>query len=208
MNSDPPFNKRRGLSLIETTVATLLVSISLVASLNTMAFVLTTTSRDAHSQQASQLAQFLLTEIVSRPFADADNATGALGIETDETSVRATWDDCDDYHGWNSAIISNLDGVALANSLGWSCAVSVDYCTPPDPNVVSVSPTSLKRINLTLVSPSAQTYSYTTLRCAEGMLLATQMTNTNVLANAEFSLTANGKSIVSAARVQNQQESD
>ena len=196
----------RGFSLIETTVATLLVSISLVASLNTMAFVLTTTSRDAEAQRANQIAQFLLAEITSRPFADPVNATGTLGTESGEGSQRSTWDDCDDYHGWSTTTINDLDGVPLATATGWSCAVSVNYCSPTNPNVLSLSSTTLKRVNVTLTSPSSHSFSYSSLRCAAGTLLAAQAAGTDVLANVDIVLTKSGKSLVTSTRLQNQQE--
>lgn len=195
-----------GFSLIETTVATLLVSLSLVASLNTMAFVLTTTSRDAEAQRSNQIAQFLLAEITSRPFADPINATGTLGTEVGEGSVRAAWDDCDDYQGWSTSSITNLNNAPLANAIGWSCTVSVNYCNPNNPNVLSLSSTTLKRINLTLTSPSSRSFTYSSLRCAAGTLLAAQKAGSNVLANAEIVLTKDGKSLVTSTRLQNQQE--
>ncbi len=197
---------RSGFSLIETTVATVLVSISLVASLNTMAFVLTTTSRDAESQRSNQIAQFLLAEITSRPFADPVNATGSLGLEAGETSLRSAWDDCDDYHGWNTSTINDLNGSPVANANGWSCSVSVNYCSPNNPNVGSGSATTLKRINLSLVSPSSRSFTFSSLRCASGTLLKTQAAGTTVLANTEISLTKAGKSLVTSTRLQNQQE--
>lgn len=196
----------RAFSLIETTVATLLVSISLVASLNTMAFVLTTTSRDAEAQRANQIAQFLLAQITSRPFADPENATGTLGTESGDGSLRTTWDDCDDYHGWSTTTITDLGNVPLATAVGWSCAVSANYCSPTNPNTLSLGATTLKRVNLTLTSPSSRSFTYSSLRCAAGTLLAAQPTGTDVLANVDMVLTQNGKSLVTSTRVQNQQE--
>ncbi len=196
---------RGGISLIETTVATLLVSITLVTSLNTLAFVLTTTSRDAEAQRANQIAQFLLAEITSRPFEDPTNATGTLGIEAGE-SIRATWDDCDDYHGWNTSSINNLDGLPLANAAGWVSSVNVNYCSPLNPNSISASQTTLKRIDLSLVSPSAKMFSFSSLRSAAGVLQKPQATGTSVLANVEVSMTSGIKSLTTNARLQNQQE--
>ncbi len=196
----------RAFSMIETTVATLLVSISLVASLNTMAFVLTTTSRDAEAQRANQIAQFLLAEITSRPFADPVNDTGSLGTESGDGSLRTNWDDCDDYHGWSTTTITDLDGVPLATATGWSCAVSVNFCSPTNPNALSLSATTLKRVNLSLTSPSSHTFTYSSLRCTAGTLLAAQPAGTEVLANVDILLTKSGKSLVTSTRVQNQQE--
>lgn len=198
---------RCGLSLIETTVATVLVSITLVTSLNTLAFVLQATNRNAQAQRATLIAQFLLAEITSRPFEDPANASTALGIESDE-SGRSTWDDCDDYQGWSTNSIGTLDGVPLEYAAGWSCSCSVGYCMPANPNMLSTSQTTLKRVDLQLVSPAARTFSFSSLRSANGALLEAQSTGTSVLANVEVSLSSEGKSLSANTRLQNQQESD
>jgi hypothetical protein len=54
-----------------------------------------------HAMAASRLARDLLEEISSRSYQDPDQ-TPVFGPETGETA-RATFDDCDDYHGYTEA---------------------------------------------------------------------------------------------------------
>ncbi len=196
----------RGVSLLETAVATLLVSITLVVSLNTLAFVTQTTLRDAEAQRSTQIAQVLLSEISSKPFADSVNATTALGRESGEPATRAAWDDCDDYKSWSTTAIATVAGQSLGGATGWQAQVDVVYCDPSNPNATVTGPTQLKRINLALTSPSGRSFTYTTLRCANGVLLTAQATGTNVLTSVDISLQGAGAPSTTNTRFHNQQE--
>ena len=78
-----PRRAARGFSLLETIAATVLVTLTLVTSLNSMAFLLKTTHHQSHAQQATTIAQILLAEIMAQPFADAVNSSASLGNEAD-----------------------------------------------------------------------------------------------------------------------------
>jgi hypothetical protein len=200
---------RTAFGLVETTVATVLVAITLVASLNSLAFVLKTTRHQAHTYRASLLAQTLLAEIISQPFEDNENATGVIGLENDELATqRPQWDDCDDYHGWSSSSLVHRDGQPWLDASGWSVLVSVTYVNVNDPSLISQSSTTLKRIGLTLTSPSAQTFLFDTLRSAHGALLEPQYAGTEALADVTIVARGPQHSYISGTRMHNQQESN
>lgn len=203
-NSNP--STRQGLSLLETTLATLLVSMTLVASLNSLAFVLTTTGRDAQTLQASQIAQAVFAEIASRPFFDPTNTSASIGPDAGESSERATWDDCDDYHNWSTAAITDCYGHVLPGSNGWTLQVKVIYVEPS--NVVNQvgSSSGFKRIELVLISPSARQFKYYALRAQRGVLTSQQAAGSNVLAAVDLSLQSEGKLTTTSTRLHNQQE--
>ena len=196
----------RGFSLLETAVATLLVSITLVVSLNTLAFVTQTTLLDAEAQRSTQIAQVLLSEISSQPFADPVNATSALGRESGEPTTRALWDDCDDYKSWSTSAITTPSGQPLSGTAGWQSQVNVVYCDPSSPTVKATVPTQLKRITLALTSPTGQVFTFASLRCANGVLLTAQPTGTNVLTSVDVSMQSVGAPSTTSTRFHNQQE--
>lgn len=206
MSYSPSRSTRLGLSLLETTLATVLVSLTLVASLNSLAFVLTTTGRTAQRLQASQIAQTILAEIASRPFLDPTNTSTSIGLDAGETSNRATWDDCDDYHNWSVTTITDHNGQVLPGASGWSLRVKVSYGEPSNPLKNASSSSRFKCIELTLTSPSARQYKYYALRAERGVLTGQQATGSSVLAAVDLSLQAQGKSSSTSTRLHNQQE--
>ncbi len=201
-------SSRQGLSLLETTLATVLVSLTLVASLNSLAFVLTTTGRDAQTLQASQIAQTVLAEIASRPFRDPTETSTSIGLDAGETSDRATWDDCDDYHNWSMSTITDRDGQVLPGAGGWTVQVKVTHGDPSNPVIELGGSSGFKCIEVVLISPSARQFKFYALRAERGVLTGQQAAGSSVLAAVDLSLQVEGKSSTTSTRLHNQQESN
>lgn len=199
---------RQGLSLLETTLATVLVSLTLVASLNSLAFVLNTTGRDAQTLQASQIAQSVLAEIASRPFLDPTTTSTSIGLDAGETSERATWDDCDDYHNWSTTTITDRNGQVLPGASGWTLQVNVTYGDPSEPLRKVSSSSRFKCIELVLNSPSARQFKYYALRAERGVLTSQQAAGSSVLAAVDVAFQATEKSSTTSTRLHNQQEAN
>ncbi len=197
---------RPGLSLLETTLATVLVSLTLVGSLNSLAFVLNTTGRNAQTLQAAQIAQRLMAEIACRPFLDPDNSSNSIGLDSGETANRATWDDCDDYHNWSTTTITDRSGLALPGAAGWKLQVKVFYGEPADPLKKVSSSSRFKCVELVLTSPTARQFTYYALRAERGVLTSQQVAGSSVLAAVDLSLQAEGRSSATSTRLHNQQE--
>jgi hypothetical protein len=126
-------------------VATLIVSIMLVASLQTVGASRVSQLKNAYLSQGQDLAHLLLAEILNLAFEDPDGGTG-FGPETGESFP---FDDVDDYAGW-SGPVTDLQGTALAGYEGWTWSVAVDRVNPADISQVLTTNTGLLRVTVTV----------------------------------------------------------
>lgn len=139
---------RAGFSLIEVAVSSVLVGSILVAALSTVGAVLRFRSSTSDSARAALLAADLLAEIQNQPYSDP-NQTPVLGRESGET-VRAQFDDADDYHNWTETPPKNQAGTDLTGFAGWSRAVTVVRAQRNSPMQNAGSDEGLKRIRITV----------------------------------------------------------
>lgn len=202
-----PRNNRAGFSLLEITLASVIVSITLVASLNSLAFVTATGVSESNSHVAARLAQVLFAEIASQPFLDPDTGAVGIGLESGEDAAqRSSWDDCDDYHSWTSSSLQTINGDTIPGSQGWSSQVDVVFCDVNNPNQDAGNTSQLKRITLTLTSPSNQTFIFHTLRSQDGVLQHARGTSAQALAHVSVFSSGDGRTNVAATRLVNAQE--
>lgn len=127
---------RRGLSLLEVVVSTVIVSVSLVASIT----LIGSTSR-AHSvaldtSRAALLADTLLTEVMLAHYEDPQTP-GTFGPEAGETA-RELYDDVDDYDGYSSPTPTLWTGEPIEWVEGWSWSVSVAEVGAQDTDSLSL----------------------------------------------------------------------
>jgi MSHA pilin protein MshD len=123
--------RRRGFTLVETSISTLIVAVVLVASMRTVVAV--TRHRSVHNDAttANLLAEALLTEVLEKEYKEP-TATPIFGAETGETS-RSLFDDVDDYHGLTETPPKYLDGTSMTALSGWSREVAVTQLGTSDP---------------------------------------------------------------------------
>jgi MSHA pilin protein MshD len=142
---------RRGVSLMEVTLSTMIVGMLMVASLKSFGQVTSGRNESADDVRAKHLCRQLMAEIMSKAYEEPVN-TPQFGREAGEpASYRTQWDDVDDYNGSNNSAPYDIDGWALDGfSAAWSRAVSVDFVTAADPSVVAGSDEGLKRIKVTV----------------------------------------------------------
>ncbi|WP_164102071.1 PulJ/GspJ family protein [Candidatus Laterigemmans baculatus] len=165
---------------MEVIVSMLLVGILLVASVNTVGGVYRGWQASQRIHDRNSLAQQLMAEILQQPYSDPDT-TPLLGGDGDEgsllgliggggsTTVRANYDDINDYHGWSSAP-ELKDGTPLVGYENWIREVSVVYVRRSAPDQTVSSSEGLKRITVTVTDPEGRTTLLTALRSAWGML--------------------------------------
>lgn len=103
-----------GITLIETLLATTMAALASAALLVAVESTLSTATDSTDRTIADGLAQQLLDEILQKRYIEpGGSATStSLGIDGAE-STRASYDDCDDYHGYWTAPIQGLYGEAL-----------------------------------------------------------------------------------------------
>lgn len=88
----------RGFSLIEVLIATSILSFATIAIVEAVTAGQAVTLDALHRARADALAESLLEEVLSKPYADPDGDAG-FGPDAGETT-RGDFDNVDDYHGY------------------------------------------------------------------------------------------------------------
>lgn len=159
---------RSGLSLIETVVSTALVTILMVAATSTVAQVNRITSAESYRHAAARYAQYYMSEITSKPFVCPDCGSEAIGRGSGEGSIRANWNDCDDYHNLYLSGLTDEQGNAIPGASGWRLYVHIWFSNPSNPTNAVSNRTDLKRIRLKLWAPNDQEFVFYGLRSRYG----------------------------------------
>lgn len=132
--------------MMEAAIGTLLVGGVLAATLNIVGPSVRVTANAGDSLLAAVLADDLLDEAVSRPFADPTDDTGEIGKESGESfTKRSDFDDVDDFHGWSSSPVDD-NGDPLSLGPGWRRVIIVDHVSASDPSVPEKNRTGVKRV--------------------------------------------------------------
>ncbi len=141
----------RGFTLVEAVISLAIVTTMVVVGLEMMGA--SAKARIVQREQASAtgLARQLLSEIRPCRYADADQPTG-FGPESGE--VRVTFDDVDDYNGYVEIPPRFKTGGAVPGYDGWTWNASVARADRSNPQTSSGSETGLKRITVTVTSPT------------------------------------------------------
>src|SRR5665213_1756079 len=88
-----------GFTLIEATLSTIIVSMMAATALTTVRLSVRSQYKSSERATGALLASALMAEIVALPYQDPSLPTVTLGTEAGEsTTVRAAWDDVDDYN--------------------------------------------------------------------------------------------------------------
>ncbi|HBE68457.1 MAG TPA: hypothetical protein DDW52_09955 [Planctomycetaceae bacterium] len=161
--------QRSGLTLIEVVVSTAIVALIISAALRTVSMAVQLRSKTAILRDGPALASNLIAEISANAYIDPQDPSAAIGPNSGENIVvRSDFDDIDDFHGWSSAPPVDSAGVSLADYAGWSRAVTVEFVNPTDLST-TVNDLGLKRIQVTVTSPSSEVTSLSVLRSSQGL---------------------------------------
>jgi prepilin-type N-terminal cleavage/methylation domain-containing protein len=141
---------RRGFTLVEAVVCTVIVGIILVAAIATLGASKRVQKGGGDRATAQLLAADLLAEIASKAYAEPDMA-GGFGIDPGEQpSVRATFDDVDDYDGYTESPPKDAAGNAIAGYEHWTRSVRVERIIATAPEQAATIETGAKRITVTV----------------------------------------------------------
>lgn len=147
--------KRRGFTLVEAAVASLVTGILLVAAMRATSSAVRLRATASNRITAQKLADGLMNDILALPYQEPSGGTVAFGIETGESSTsKAAWDDVDDFNGWSESPPQDRTGSAISELSGWKRAVKVERVAVSDAATVSSSETGLKRITVTVTKNS------------------------------------------------------
>jgi hypothetical protein len=156
----PRRKTRRGGSLLEVSLSTLMVGLLMVGSLSTVGASKRHENSTGNNLVSQQLAYGLMNEILQQAYIEpGGTATPTLGKETGEnTGNRSLFDDVDDYHGWTASPPQDRNGNALAGATGWTNSVTVTWADATTLAATSSVNTGLKKITVT-TSKGGKTYS-------------------------------------------------
>lgn len=136
----------------------------LFVSLNASATIYRNRTLATEFISSQRLAGYFLDEISVLPIHDDEDPV--FGLETGEqTSLRATWDDVDDYHGFRERGPTYRDGSKMQDYDNWTVEIEIDARESDGRSVPISTGTegSLREIHVRVTSPSNSTRTYRTL---------------------------------------------
>lgn len=189
---------RRGVSLLEIVVATMITGAMLVASLNSVGAVFQTHQANSSRLTGPGLAHELMAEIMSMPYEDPSGTSTTIGTDSGEAlSTRSSLDDVDDYHGLSVTGIRSKAGTLRTGYTGWQQQASIVWIEVLTGLPWALGDTGLKRITVTVTSPEGEATQLTAYRYEEGMLEQAPLVDTTAVTwmGAELQLTGQDNAV-------------
>ena len=158
---------RRGLTLAEAVVSMLIVSVMLVAALNTVGASRKMQKKTVDRSRGFLLAENLMSEILRQAYEAPDLAPGSFGLEGVAEvgdGSRSLWDDVDDYDGWSAAPPERKDGTEISGFDGWTRSVEVRWVSPEDISLGLLTDTGVKRVVVTVTDGATVVVSLVAIR--------------------------------------------
>ena len=141
---------RRGFTLVEVVISTLIVAIMFVAAMSTVAASRVSQHKLSVSSRGYLLAESLMAEILHQDYEEPED-TVDFGPEPGEShATRTDFDDVDDYHNWSASPPIARDGTELMDSDRWQRSVIVKWVMASDLSWVRTVETDVKRITVTV----------------------------------------------------------
>lgn len=154
---------QRGFSLIEVTIATMIVAVMMTASLSVVAASVRSREFVRRSAFAQSLAEQMMTEIGAKSYMDADGGA-VLGLEEVASGgSRAVFDDVDDYAGLVEDPPVENDGTAIEGAAPYVRTVEVVWMDA-SLKTESATDTGVKRITVAVMWRDVPIARVTTLR--------------------------------------------
>jgi type II secretory pathway pseudopilin PulG len=139
-----------GLSLIEVVASTMIVGLMAVAALNSLGAATRSSQSIGNRAVALGLADELMAEIVQTAYSEPSGASSIGPDGAESSGPRSTFDDIDDYDGWDKSPPQYRDGTAMPDRDDWRHRVEVTRVTPNDPSQTAGSEQGAKRIRVTV----------------------------------------------------------
>lgn len=161
----PLIRRPAGATLVELVITIVIIGVAVAGVAGAFATIVGRSADPLDQSRAVALAQLYMDEILTKPFDHNTPAGGIppysggcnIGAESGET--RATFNDVDDYHGINQEQPTSPLGL-LAGYGSFRVSVTVT-CAGTE---LGLAAAAAKRIALTIVTPSAQSYVFSAYR--------------------------------------------
>jgi len=163
---------RRGFSLIEAAISTVIVGVMAAAALSVVGGAARGAAREREWRQSQALASALLSEVMASAFSDPQGGA-AFGIDTGETAgARGTFDDVDDFSGYTEIGPTDALGNNIVWATGWERRVTVANVLIDNPNKEesNETDTGLRRVTVSVTSPRQQVRTITALKARDTIL--------------------------------------
>lgn len=154
--------RRPAFTLIEATFSVVIVAVVLTSAVQALGVAARAGLQQKEQGRAAELARQLFAEIAQAHYAEP-NTTPTFGNESGETA-RSSFDDVDDYDKWTENPPRSRDGAALPGFTGWKRRTVVDWVRTDDANDTVGYETGLKRIKVTVTSPTGRQTAFRSLR--------------------------------------------
>jgi MSHA pilin protein MshD len=151
----------RGFTLVEACISVVIVAMMMVAAVGAIGTSARLRLTQKQQYQGQALTKQLLDEIMQTRYVD-EGAVPLFGPELGET--RSTYNDVDDYNGLSQSPPANRDGTAVPGYTGWTRSVQVFWADPTNPANTTLTDSGLKRVVVTVTSPSGRVTKLTALR--------------------------------------------
>lgn len=145
----PAISPRRGFSLLEVAISSLLVGVVMVGSMRVLGQSIQSQRLASERMQGQYLAEGLLSESLQLAYMQPGAESSSIGRESGENPrVRSTLNDVDDFDGYNATPPRNVDGSTINGLDGWRRVVRVQWVDPNNIEQVRTVETRLKRVQV------------------------------------------------------------
>lgn len=132
-------NRRLGIAFVDVLVSLVILSVAVVAGMNTFGAFARQGVADRETAIATELAAQLAAEIRAQPF-EEPTATPVFGTESGEADgTRRRFDDVDDYNGWTASPPQLRDGTIMTDYQGYTRSVTVECWGSTDLKKITVT---------------------------------------------------------------------
>jgi MSHA pilin protein MshD len=168
MTGSSRLGRRRAFTLVESLISIVIVGLVLTGAMSMLASFARVRKVQASQSRAPALVAELMSAILSVRYSDPATPDN-WGIESDEVNgTRVLFDDVDDYDGWFASPPQEKDGEAVADTAGWTQAVTVRRAVVANPGTDSAVETGLRRITVTVTDDRGETVTLVALRSQKG----------------------------------------
>ena len=135
-----------GFTLVEMLIAIVILSVGVIGVLSAYMASVKGSGDAVVGKQLVAIADEMMEEVLLRPYANGDIATGGSAMPCGGSASRAAFAKVGDYNGYQTTAICDIDGDLIDGLAGYSVAVLVQPVTLGSPAVnalrVTVTATS------------------------------------------------------------------